>query len=90
MAVVNSVVVLRSFVLNNALLCFVFWLLFVLCVVWFGFGGLFDVLCDFALLFVFGTCLRLELLGVVSLCGFWCFDLGGVVCRVVSGVWLWL
>lgn len=57
--VVNSVGVLHSFVLNNALLCFVFWLLFVLCVVWFGFGGLFNVLCDFALLFVFGVCLCL-------------------------------
>lgn len=43
MVVVNSVGVLHSFVLNNALLCFVFWLLFVLCVVWFGFGGLFNV-----------------------------------------------
>lgn len=47
-----------------------FWLRFVLCVVWFEFGGLFGVLCDFVLLSVFGVCLRLELLDAVSaLCG---------------------
>lgn len=102
MVVVNNVAVFHSFVLNNALLCFVFWLLFVLCVVWFGFGGLFGVLCDFALLFVFGTCLRLEVLGVVSAlwvlvfrfgwrglaCSFWCLLvlLVIVICCLVSGL----